>query len=103
MDRRNLGSMDGMDFGASLQSGCMRDIHVPHPSDGGAVQIGFPADLSGDPCRNGEIYDQNTHPPNDFSNNSSSNCPAWKLLPVSILVTMTLAGLNSMASTLKKS
>ena len=51
MDRRNLGSMDGGVW-AALQSGCMRDILVPHPSGGEAVQIGCPADLSGDPCRN---------------------------------------------------
>ena len=37
---------------ASLQSGYMKDILVPHPWGGGAVQIGCPADLSGDPCRN---------------------------------------------------
>ena len=30
----------------------MRDIHVPHPSGGRAVQIGCPAYLSGNPCRN---------------------------------------------------
>ncbi len=30
----------------------MRNIHVPHPSGSEAVQIGCPADLSGDPCRN---------------------------------------------------
>ena len=27
--------------------GCIRDILVPHPSGGKAVQIGYPADLSG--------------------------------------------------------
>jgi len=30
-------------------TGCMRDIHVYHPSGGEAVQIGCPADLSGIP------------------------------------------------------
>ena len=30
----------------------MRDFLVPHPSGGEAVQIGCPADLSDNPCRN---------------------------------------------------
>jgi len=38
----------------SMATGCIRDIHVPHPSGGEAVQIGCPADLSGNPCRNDE-------------------------------------------------
>ena len=33
----------------SLWTGCMGDIHVSHPSGGEAVQIGCPADLSGNP------------------------------------------------------
>ncbi len=36
----------------SMDAGCIRDIHVQYPSGGEAVQIGCPADLSGNPCRN---------------------------------------------------
>jgi hypothetical protein len=36
----------------SLDDRCIRDIHVPHPSGGVAVQIGCPADLSDIPDRN---------------------------------------------------
>jgi len=36
----------------SMDDGCIRDIHVPHPSGGVAVQIGCPADLSDIPDRN---------------------------------------------------
>ena len=39
----------------SMATGCIRDIHVPHPSGGEAVQICCPADLSGNPCRNDGI------------------------------------------------
>ena len=35
-----------------MESGFMRDILVPHPPGGEAVQIGCPFDLSGDPCPN---------------------------------------------------
>ena len=38
----------------SMATGCIRDFHVPNPSGGEAVQIGYPADLSGNPCRNDE-------------------------------------------------
>ena len=38
----------------SLWIGCMRDIHVSHPSGGEVVQIGCPVDLSGNPRRNDE-------------------------------------------------
>ena len=55
----------------------MRDIHVPHPSGGRAVQIGCPADLSGNPCRN-------DGPPTLVYNGESSGlgtlilqAPAW--------------------------
>ena len=46
-----LGGESGL---PSMATGCIRDIHVPHPSGGGVVQIGYPADLSGNPCRNDE-------------------------------------------------
>ena len=36
-------------------TGCIRDIPVPNPTGGGAVQIGCPADLSGIPDRNDGI------------------------------------------------
>ena len=35
-----------------MDAGFMRDILVPHPSGSEAVQIGNPADLSGNPSRN---------------------------------------------------
>ena len=38
-----------------MASGCIRDILVPNPSGGEAVQIGCPADLSGNPCRNHDV------------------------------------------------
>ena len=40
----------------SMATGCIRDILVPNPTGGEAVQIGCPADLSGNPCRNDGIY-----------------------------------------------
>ena len=40
----------------SMATGCIRDIHVPHPSGGEAVQIGCPADLSGNPRRNDGVF-----------------------------------------------
>ncbi|PZN81575.1 MAG: hypothetical protein DM484_08285 [Candidatus Methylumidiphilus alinenensis] len=42
----------------SMASGCIRDIRVPNPSGGEAVQIGCPADLSGNPCRNDGVLGQ---------------------------------------------
>ena len=35
-----------------MATGCIRDIRVPKFAGGEAVQIGDPADLSGNPCRN---------------------------------------------------
>jgi hypothetical protein len=44
---RGLGNAVGHSL-PSLDDGCIRDILlVPHPSGGEAVQIGYPADLSG--------------------------------------------------------
>jgi hypothetical protein len=43
---RDLGNAVGHRL-PSLDDGCIRDILVPHPSRGEAVQIGYPADLSG--------------------------------------------------------
>jgi len=37
-------------------TGCIRDIRVPNPTGGWPKQIGCPADLSGNPCRNDELF-----------------------------------------------
>ena len=36
----------------SMAIGCIQDIRVPNPTGGLPKQIGYPADLSGNPCRN---------------------------------------------------
>jgi len=39
-----------------MATGCIQDIRGPNPTGGETVQIGFPADLSGNPCRNDEVF-----------------------------------------------
>ena len=40
----------------SMATGCILGIRVPNPTGGEAVQIGYPADLSGNPCRNDGVF-----------------------------------------------
>ena len=38
-----------------MASGCIRDSRAPNPAGGEAGQIGYPADLSGNACRNNDV------------------------------------------------
>ena len=63
----------------SMATRCMRDIPVPHPSGGRAVQIGYPTDLSGNPCRNDEVPSYRQGLPVSITQGSETPGSRWHL------------------------